>query len=162
MVAAQTPRLWRARAPAVAALAPQAAGEPRAGRAEGGGAVRFCVDLDGTLDSFTAFFIPLLAAIKQADPTGAQVWVTVLTGVDHDPPVRPEEFDEKRQYLNELGYGQLYDELVLVARPHDENKAMWVTDNDARALIDNSKANVKAMPASCLGLLCWQTREDGS
>ena len=124
--------------------------------------MRFAVDLDGTADSFTAFFIPLLAAIKQADPTGQQVWVTVLTGVDHDPPVRPEEFDEKRQYLDELGYGQLYDELVLVSRPHAENKSMWCTDNDARALFDNDKANVKALPQSCAGFLVWQTRENGS
>ena len=121
--------------------------------------MRCCFDLDGTLDSFTAFFLPLLTAVKQGDPTGAQVQVVVLTGVDHDPPVRPEEFEEKRQYLAELGYGALYDELVLVAKPHDVNKAQWCLDNDCRALVDNDKANVKAMPPSCLGLLCWQTRE---
>jgi hypothetical protein len=62
-------------------------------------------------------------------------------------------------YLEELGYSGLYDQLVIVPKPVDEQKAQWCIDNDARALWDNAKKNLKALPSSCLGLLCWQTRE---
>lgn len=116
------------------------------------------IDLDGTLDSWTAFFIPLLTAIKKGDPKGEIVRVVCLTGCPQDS-VDASDIAEKQTYLSELGYDGLIDELHVVAKPVDENKADWCEANNARALIDNNKKNVKALGSQCLGLLAWQSRE---
>lgn len=107
-------------------------------------------DIDGTIDADPAVFLSLMQALRAAGHS-----VAVLTGCSEET-VTPEAVTKKQEYLQSLGVGQAYDQLVVFAEPPTEEKAKWLKDNHADVLFDNSKNNAKASP--CLTLVPWQTR----
>ena len=116
-----------------------------------------CFDLDGCLDSYVSTFVPLLGAMKKAGN-----WhIVVLTGDEQDT-VTAENIAQKQDYLAELGYGALYDEVTIVAKPTASNKALYIADNHVVLFVDNRSKNLKAAldaAPGCLCLLPWATRE---
>lgn len=111
------------------------------------------VDLDGTIDSEPTTMQALLTALKAAGHT-----VVVATGTA-DGEVTPEDTIAKAEYLQSLGCAECYDQIVVFAEPHDENKAEWLKANHADLLIDNNKSNAKAAAGICPVLVPWQTRK---
>lgn len=110
------------------------------------------VDIDGTIDADPAVFLSLMQALRAAGHR-----VVVLTGCS-SPVVSQQDIDDKRQYLQALGVGAAYDQLVVFADPAGPAKAAWLADNGADLLLDNSRTNARLAP--CLVLVPWQTRVD--
>lgn len=117
--------------------------------------MRAAFDIDGSIDAAPKQFASLMQALKAAGH-----WVTVLTGSPVDP-IPDTIWQEKANYLNELGCGECWDDLVVVSAPFDVSKAAWLADNDVDTLIDNDKGNCKAAVAAGVPLvLCpWASRE---
>lgn len=109
------------------------------------------VDLDGTAEAAPTIFLSLMQALRAAGHR-----VVVITGAAA-PTVSQQDLADKANYLQQLGFGEAYDELVVCADPTPETKAQWLKDSGADLLIDNKKANAKAAP--CLTLVPWNTRE---
>jgi hydroxymethylpyrimidine pyrophosphatase-like HAD family hydrolase len=109
-------------------------------------------DIDGTLDANPPVFLSLMQALRAAGHR-----VAVLTGCS-GPKVTPENIVGKEEYLQKLGFGAAYDQLVVFPDPPAERKAEWLKTNKADVLIDNSIENVKAAADYCLCLVPWQTR----
>lgn len=119
------------------------------------GAGYFCFDIDGTIDAYPDQTRALMIALRAA---GHQV--DVLSGIEGDV-VTPDDLAMKQTYLSNLGFDQgvTYENLNLVAEPHDINKAIFCADNGVDVLFDNNKANAKAVAATTLPLVPWPTRE---
>lgn len=115
------------------------------------------VDIDGTIDADPPVMLSLLQALRAA---GHQV--VILTGSSEPEQVVPGDVQQKEEYLQSLGFGAAYDQLVVFAKPAADLKAKWLKDNKADMLIDNSKKNVKAAAGVCLCLVPWQTRIGGN
>lgn len=109
------------------------------------------VDVDGTIDAAPTTFLSLMQALRAAGHR-----VVVVTGCSA-PTVTPQDLEDKATYLQNLGLGEAYDELVVIADPVVDAKVQWLKDNEADLLIDNRKATAKAAP--CLTLVPWATRE---
>ncbi len=109
------------------------------------------VDIDGTIDSAPTIFLGLMQALRAAGHR-----VVVVTG-SAAPTVTEQDVQDKAGYLAQLGFGEAYDELVVLADPVVESKPQWLSDNGADLLIDNKKATAKAAP--CPTLVPWKTRE---
>lgn len=109
------------------------------------------VDIDGTVDAAPTIFLSLMQALRAAGHR-----VVVVTG-SAAPTVCQQDLTDKANYLQQLGLGEAYDELVVIADPVAETKPQWLKDNGADLLIDNRKATAKAAP--CLALVPWATRE---
>lgn len=107
-------------------------------------------DIDGTIDADPAVFLSLMQALRAAGHS-----VAVLTGCSEEE-VTEADVAKKQEYLQSLGVGQAYDQLVVFADPPTEAKAKWLKDNHADVLFDNSKDNAKASPV--LTLVPWATR----
>lgn len=107
-------------------------------------------DIDGTIDADPAVFLSLMQALRAAGHK-----VAVLTGCSSEE-VTPDDVVKKQEYLQNLGVGQAYDQLVVFADPPSEEKANWLKQNKADVLFDNSKTNAKASPV--LTLVPWQTK----
>lgn len=114
-------------------------------------AILVAVDVDGTADAAPTIFLSLMQALRAAGHR-----VVVVTGSSAST-VTQDELEAKATYLQNLGLGEAYDELVVIADPAPEDKAQWLKDNGADLLIDNRKATCKIAP--CLALCPWQTRE---
>jgi hypothetical protein len=116
--------------------------------------VNIAIDVDGTIDSFPRECQTMMSAF-----VAAGCHVTVLTGIGADS-VTQADVDAKREYLTAMGVGgDCYQQLIVVPRPHAENKATAVKDNDIKVLFDNSKANVKACAPLCAAFLLWNSKE---
>ena len=109
-------------------------------------------DIDGTLDANPPIYLSLMQALRAAGQR-----VVVVTGCSN-AKVEPQDILAKTEYLQNLGLGEAYDQLVVLADPAPENKAAWLKANHADLLVDNAVANVKAAPGSCLCLVPWATR----
>jgi hypothetical protein len=109
-------------------------------------------DIDGTLDANPPLYLSIMQALRMAGHR-----VVVVTGCSC-PKVEPQDIIDKTEYLANLGLGECYDQLVVLADPAPENKAEWLAVNKADLLVDNTVANVKAAPGSCLCLVPWATR----
>lgn len=107
-------------------------------------------DIDGTVDAAPPIFLTLMQALRAAGQR-----VVVVTGCSSSK-VEPQDIVDKQTYLQNLGLGEAYDQLVVLADPAPENKAEWLKLNEADLLVDNSKANAKLAP--CLTLVPWATR----
>jgi len=125
--------------------------------------MRVALDLDGSIDAAPRQFQSLMSSLQAAGHT-----VTVVTGVS-DTEVTPQDFVNKANYLNQLGCGQCYDDLVvLAAHPAGEvddlhdRKAQWLTDNHVHVFVDNSRQNAKSAVAAGVPLVLvpWASRED--
>jgi hypothetical protein len=118
--------------------------------------MRVAVDIDGTLNAAPEQFVGLLSAIK-----GAGYRVSVVTGAS-DNPVTQQTFDDKANFLNELGLGQCYDDMTVISSVGDlaQKKAKWCVDQSVDILIDNSIPNAKAAVASGIPLVLvpWASR----
>ena len=110
------------------------------------------VDCDGTADAAPTIFLSLMQALRAAGHR-----VVVITG-DSATIVTQQSLEDKATYLQGLGLGDAYDELVVIADPPHEAKAQWLKDNGADLLIDNDRQNAELASASCLVLLPWATR----
>ena len=110
-------------------------------------------DIDGTIDADPPVFLSLMQALRAAGST-----VVITTGIA-GPTVVPQDITDKATYLQALGFGQAYDQLVVLPEPHDENKAAWLKANNADLLVDNDKENAKAAAGVCQILVPWQTRK---
>ena len=95
----------------------------------------------------------LMSALKAA---GHQV--VVLTGCGQETP-EPTDVAAKTEYLQSLGCGSCYDQLVVLGDPTDELKAEWLKANSADVLVDNDKDNAKAAAGICPVLVPWQSRK---
>jgi len=109
------------------------------------------VDVDGCADSAPTIFLSLMQALRAAGHR-----VVIVTGCSA-PTVTQQDVSDKATYLQNLGLGDAYDELVVIADPVVEAKVEWLKQNNADLLIDNRKQTAKAAP--CLTLVPWQTRE---
>lgn len=125
--------------------------------------MRVGIDCDGTIDAAPRQFQSMMSALRAAGHV-----VTVVTG-NSSPQVNAQDFAEKANYLNQLGCGECYDDLVvLAAHPAGETndlhdrKAQWLMENHVHCFIDNSKQNCKAAVKAGVPLvLCpWASRED--
>jgi hypothetical protein len=119
--------------------------------------MHIAVDLDGTIDAASALFQNLFSTLKAAGHT-----VTVLTGSSTIDSV---SIAGKQNYLNQLGMGDSYSQLVLIPSDDDMDKlsqlkALWCSENGVDILIDNRKANAKAAVAAGVQLVLvpWATR----
>ena len=110
------------------------------------------IDVDGCIDADPAVMLALMQALRAAGQR-----VVILTGCSNTV-VSQQDIEDKRNYLQQLGCGQAYDQLVVFADPAAPAKAEWLADNHADMLIDNSKTNAKMAP--CFVLVPWQSRVD--
>lgn len=111
------------------------------------------VDIDGTIDADPAVMLSLMQALRAAGHM-----VVVVTG-SSETTVTPNEVAKKKQYLQSLGVGKAYDQLVVFPDSDIANaKVKWLTDNKADVLIDNKKSTAREAP--CFALVPWQTRVD--
>ena len=111
------------------------------------------VDIDGTADADPPVFLSLMQALRAA---GSRV--VILTGVAGEAQVTPADVAAKKEYLQGLGLGEAYDQLVVFGGPHVQEKAEWIKNNGVDALIDNDRGNAQAASQYCLVLLPWATR----
>lgn len=111
------------------------------------------VDVDGSADSDPATFGSVMQALKAA---GHQV--AVLTGASSDH-VTKNDLAEKCGYLNSLGLGHCWDQLVVFGDPPHKAKAKWCAKHGVDLLIDNSTKTAKAAAGACTVLVPWATKE---
>lgn len=114
--------------------------------------MNIALDVDGTVDAFPAVFDSLAAALEAA---GHKVYV--ITGVEADT-VTQADVEAKQGYLKSLGF-TAYTAIYVCPTPHDTHKADLVKQLDIALLIDNSKANVKAVAPEAAALLLWNNKE---
>ena len=108
-------------------------------------------DVDGTVDAAPTIYLSLLQALRAAGHR-----VVIITG-SAAPTVTQQDLTDKATYLQNLGLGEAYDELVVIADPVVDAKVQWLKDSHADVLIDNKKETARAAP--CLVLVPWATRE---
>ena len=115
-------------------------------------------DLDNTIDATPKQMQSLMSALMAAGHH-----IVVLTGTD-DPVVDPIDWQAKADYLNSIGCGQCWNELVVQshAEPLDGPtvKAQYCRQHDVDVLIDNSKDNARAATAAGVPLVLvpWASR----
>ncbi len=110
-------------------------------------------DIDGTIDAEPSLMQGLMSALKAA---GHQV--VVLTGCGTEK-AEPSDILAKTEYLQSLGCGSCYDQLVVLGDPTDELKAEWLKTHNADVLVDNDKGNAKAAAGICPVLVPWASRK---
>lgn len=114
------------------------------------------VDVDGTLSAAPDQMQDICSALKACGHR-----ISVLTGVSSNP-VTQQDFDEKANFLNQLGLGESYDDMTVISNKGNlaKAKAQFCVDNDIDVLIDNSRANCQQAVAMGVPLvLCpWASR----
>ncbi len=100
------------------------------------------LDIDGTIAAYPAQFQELASSWMSAGHR-----VSVLTG-SGAPTITQREWEEKANYLNELGMGQSYDDLTVISNQVAGGlataKAQWLCDNGVDVFIDNNRNNCEA------------------
>ena len=110
-------------------------------------------DVDGTIDSFVR---PMQSTMSAYTAAGHRVYV--ITGIEAEA-VLPSDVAAKQQYLSAMGIGtDCYFQLIVCPKPHPDNKAKAIQDNDIEMLFDNDKKNVKAAAPYCAALLLWNSK----
>ena len=116
------------------------------------------IDIDGTAAAYPQQIQELASAMMCAGHR-----VSILTGCANSP-VTQQDWDNKANYLNELGMGQSFNDMTVlysgIAGGLDKAKAAWCASQGVDIAIDNSKANAAAMIVA--GVACvlvpWATR----
>ena len=121
--------------------------------------MRVAVDIDGTLDSNPRELQTMMSAL-----TAAGHIVSVITGTSDGPPAQP-DFDNKANYLTNLGCGECWHDMTVISHPGGNKqladvKAQWCIENGVDALIDNTIANVRAASKAGVPLVLvpWASR----
>jgi hypothetical protein len=110
------------------------------------------LDIDGTVDAAPPVYLSLMQALRAAGHR-----VAILTGCSAEQ-CTSEDVEQKKDYLQALGLGEAYDQLVVFPDPPAQIKAEWLKVNHAEMLIDNDRANAQAASSTCVVLLPWATR----
>lgn len=113
-----------------------------------------CLDIDGTIDADPVSFESLMSAL-----TAAGHRVVILTGCSSKKP-GPRDLADKRRYLNSIGVGHCYDEVVVFGDPPHKAKAKWLKKHNADILIDNSVKNAQLAASFCTVLMPWNNKAD--
>lgn len=116
--------------------------------------MKVAFDIDGTLDADPTDFESLMAALKAA---GHQI--VVITGAS-SKKVTQQDYEDKANYLNELGLGNCYDELVVFGDPPHKAKAKYCKKHNVALLFDNSVKNAKLASKYCVVLVPWANKTD--
>jgi len=119
--------------------------------------MKVAVDVDGTIDANPAQMRSIMSALMAAGQ-----YVVILTGTG-DGTATQTDWQNKVNYLNSLGCGECWNELVVVSHTDDDLpdiKAKWCAANGVDVLIDNDKDNAKAATASGIPLVLvpWASR----
>ena len=119
--------------------------------------MKVACDLDNTIDAAPQQMQSLMSALMAAGHR-----VTVVTGTQSDQATQ-QDFDDKANYLNSLGCGQSFDDLVVLAAPPGDlanAKAEFLSANGYHVLIDNDKGNAKAATKAGVPLVLvpWASR----
>ena len=115
------------------------------------------MDLDGTISYAPEEMAMMASALRAADHR-----VTVLTGTSN-MPVTEHDFIAKTDYLRSLGFGESYDDIVIISNKVDGGlavaKSIYLRDIGADVYVDNSTANAEesAQYVPCV-LVPWPTR----
>ena len=112
-----------------------------------------CCDVNGVIDAYPSEMRDILQSLRAAGHT-----VHILTGTDN-PTATDQDCADKASYLEALGCGECWDAIAVVPRPHDENKAAYLTQVGASLMIDNTKKVANTCANVCPVLVPWQTRE---
>ena len=112
------------------------------------------IDIDGSADSDPPVFQSLMAALMAA---GHQV--VILTGCSSPTPTKQDK-EKKAAYLQSIGLGKCYNQLVVFGDPPHKAKAKWCKKNNVDLLIDNSVQNAKLASKYCLVFVPWNTLQD--
>lgn len=112
------------------------------------------VDIDGTADQDPSVMASLMMALKAAGHR-----VTILTGASAKKPTQ-QDLDEKANYLNELGQGACWDDMVVFGDPPHKAKAKWIKHNKVDLLLDNSAMNADLAAKHCTVLVPWNSMID--
>lgn len=116
------------------------------------------VDIDGTAAAYPSQIQEICSAMMCAGHV-----VSILTGTS-SMPVTQKDYDNKANYLNELGMGQSYNDMTVISNQVKgglaDAKAQWLVMNGVDIFIDNSQANCEAAVAAGVDIaLCpWATR----
>jgi hypothetical protein len=120
-------------------------------------------DLDNTLDTSRIPMQSLVSALKAAGHT-----ISNLTGCSNPTPTAV-QIKEKVEYLEALGFGDLWDWLVVIGDPPHERKAEIVHHGapgqdgglpPVDILFDNSLHNARLASKHCLVMVPWNTVQD--
>lgn len=109
------------------------------------------VDLDGTIDADPATMQSLMTALRAAGHV-----VIVMTGCSTDQPTQQDVAD-KIGYLNSLGLGHCWDEIVVFPAPPHKAKAKFCRKRNVSLLIDNNAKNAKFASEFCTVLVPWNS-----
>ncbi len=96
----------------------------------------------------------LMSALKAAGHT-----VVILTGCSAKKPTQ-QDVDEKTQYLQSLGLGSAWDEIVVFGDPPHKAKAKWIKKNKVDLLVENSAENAALAEKYCTVLVVWNSLID--
>jgi hypothetical protein len=99
----------------------------------------WCFDLDDTITAQPQLMGELMRALKAAGHG-----VVVISGDEEGPP-DPATLEAKQQLLADCGVSDCYDTLHVVGLPVPQTKAAVMADIAASVLIDNKKANCRAV-----------------
>lgn len=116
--------------------------------------MKVAFDIDGTVDADPSVFQSLMMALKSS---GNQV--IILTGCSSPTPTAADK-KAKAEYLESLGLGDAYNQLVVFGDPPHKSKAKWCKKNKVDLLVDNSVQNAKLASKYCLVLVPWNTLID--
>ena len=116
--------------------------------------IKIGVDIDGTADVDPQVMQSLMSALMAA---GHQV--IILTGCSSKEPTQ-QDFDEKAQYLESIGLGDCWDEMVVFGDPPHKAKSKWVKKNGVDLLFENSASNAKLASKYCPVFVCWNSLTD--
>lgn len=116
----------------------------------------FAVDIDGTISAAPDQMQDMLSALKACGHR-----ISVLTGCSSEP-VTQQDFDDKANFLNKLGFGESYDDMTVISNKGNlaKAKAQWCFDNSVDVLIDNNQSNCQQAVKTGIPLaLCpWASR----
>ncbi len=114
------------------------------------------VDIDGTVSAAPNQMQDICSALKACGHR-----ISILTGVSSDP-VTQQDFDEKANFLNELGMGQSYDDMTVISNKGNlaKAKAKWCAGQGVDVMVDNNRANCdQAVSMGVPLVLCpWASR----
>ena len=111
--------------------------------------MRVGFDIDGTIDADPANFQSLMSALRAAGHV-----VIVMTGCSSPQPTQ-QDLQDKIGYLNSLGLGHCWDQIVVFPAPPHKAKGKFCRDNNISILFDNSVPNAKHAAKYSTVLVPW-------